>query len=476
MSKKVNIIGAGLAGLAAGCYLEMNGYDTEIFELHSLPGGLCTAWKRGDYIFDGCVDWITGTSPSSDLYHLWNELIDMKQLELFHYREYRRFEDKNGNFIRVLTDFDELEQELLDKAPEDREFITEFTGLARKYLDFPKHAGELNKWERVLLSEYTEKCKNPLLAKTIANIFSPYASVSFLMMMLVGMHQKSAGYPLGGSLEFSRLFEKRYLELGGAVHYNSRVKKILTENNAAKGVLLENGEIFTADIVISAADGHATIFEMLEGKYTDENILHYYENVTPTPSYLLVSLGLSRTFPGIPHRLTFPLDKPLYIDPGTPAEEELCIRVFDFDPGLAPEGKTVINCGFASDRYKYWVDLRENHREKYNREKKRIADEIIDIMEKRFGNVKSHVEVTDVSTPAAVIRYTNNWQGSMLGWWVVGEDGVDELKKELPGLDNFYMAGQWVEGGGLPTALISGRDAARMICEKDIKKFTTSQY
>jgi phytoene dehydrogenase-like protein len=28
------IIGAGIAGLAAGCYAQMNGYQTQIFELH----------------------------------------------------------------------------------------------------------------------------------------------------------------------------------------------------------------------------------------------------------------------------------------------------------------------------------------------------------------------------------------------------------------------------------------------------------
>ena len=46
MGIKVNIIGAGVSGLAVGCYLQMNGFDTEIFEMHNQPGGLCTAWKR----------------------------------------------------------------------------------------------------------------------------------------------------------------------------------------------------------------------------------------------------------------------------------------------------------------------------------------------------------------------------------------------------------------------------------------------
>jgi len=49
------IIGADVAGLSAGCYGQMNGYDTKIFELHTLPGGLCTSWKRKGYVFDGCI-------------------------------------------------------------------------------------------------------------------------------------------------------------------------------------------------------------------------------------------------------------------------------------------------------------------------------------------------------------------------------------------------------------------------------------
>ncbi len=45
---KVLVIGAGIAGLSAGSYLQRNGYQTEIFEAHSLAGGLCTAWRRGE--------------------------------------------------------------------------------------------------------------------------------------------------------------------------------------------------------------------------------------------------------------------------------------------------------------------------------------------------------------------------------------------------------------------------------------------
>jgi len=55
VEKSIIIIGAGLAGLSAGCYGQMNGYRTQIFEMHTTPGGLCTSWKRKGYTFDGCI-------------------------------------------------------------------------------------------------------------------------------------------------------------------------------------------------------------------------------------------------------------------------------------------------------------------------------------------------------------------------------------------------------------------------------------
>ncbi len=496
MTKKITIIGAGITGLSAGCYLQMNGYDTEIFELHNLPGGLCTSWERKDYIFDGCIHWLVGSTPASNFYNLWNELIDMKSLEFVEYDEYIRVEDKDGQFISVRTNLDELEQELLEKAPEDKELIIEFITAARKFLDlqmpiekapetfnfldgmkmmfkFMPYIKVFKKWVKIPASEFAKKCKNPLLEKTFKFMFVPQMSVLFLIMTLVWMHKKSAGYPIGGSLKFARLIEKKYLELGGKIHYKSRVDKIITKNNTAKGIRLENGDTHEADIVISAADGYSTIFKMLEGKYTDKKIRHYYENYKTFPSYLQLSLGVSRTFPDVPHILFFPMEKAIVIDPET-SFQDIGIRVFNFDPTLAPKGKTVLTSLVSTYNYKYWVDLRQTNNKKYKEEKQRITNEMIEVLEKKFGNIKSNVEVTDISTPATVIRYTNNWKGSLEGWLLTPEVGLKPMKKVLPGLKDFYMAGQWVEpGGGLPPAIMSGRNITQIICKKDKKKFTT---
>jgi phytoene dehydrogenase-like protein len=135
-NKKVIIIGAGISGLCAGSYLQMNGYDTEIFELHDSPGGLCTAWKRKGYTFDFCIHWLMGSSPSVPLYGVWNELIDMEKLEFVDHEIFFQIEDRQGNALRIFTDVDRLEEEMKRAAPEDKDPIEEFTGGIRKFLPF----------------------------------------------------------------------------------------------------------------------------------------------------------------------------------------------------------------------------------------------------------------------------------------------------------------------------------------------------
>jgi phytoene dehydrogenase-like protein len=49
MAKKIVIIGGGVAGLSAGIYASVNGFDAEIIEMHSITGGQCTAWDRKGY-------------------------------------------------------------------------------------------------------------------------------------------------------------------------------------------------------------------------------------------------------------------------------------------------------------------------------------------------------------------------------------------------------------------------------------------
>jgi len=74
MAEKSIIIGAGLSGLSTGCHAQMNGYQSHIFEHHTVPGGVAATWKRKGYTIDGGIHFLMGHRPSAAFHELYRDL------------------------------------------------------------------------------------------------------------------------------------------------------------------------------------------------------------------------------------------------------------------------------------------------------------------------------------------------------------------------------------------------------------------
>ena len=131
---KLIIIGAGIAGLSAGCYARMNGYDIQIFEKHVLPGGMCTSWERKGYTFDYCIHNLSGTAPGSDLRQMWDELGALEDTGIIDQDLFIRVEDSSEARLDWFTKLDRLETNLKSIAPEDSHVIDDLIGAARKFI------------------------------------------------------------------------------------------------------------------------------------------------------------------------------------------------------------------------------------------------------------------------------------------------------------------------------------------------------
>jgi phytoene dehydrogenase-like protein len=502
MNNKINdnsiiIIGAGFAGLAAGIYARMNGYNTQIFEMHNLPGGLCTSWNRMGYTFDACIHWLVGSSPKSGMHDIWEETGIAQGREFVDMDEYIRLEDSKGRTLIFYTDIDRLEKHLLEFSPQDEKAIMEFiegirmclpfdfpskhdpflTGLSKRIrtlLNFILKGKKMQDWMKITCENFSQSFKDPLLREAFKEMWIPEFSMFFMLFTFAYLHNKNAGYPIGGSMPMSQALEARYKEMGGIIHYKSRVVKILTEKGKAVGVKLEDGAVHMASRVISAADGHTTIFKMLEGKHGSEKTREPYEKWPLFPSLIFVSLGVNRTFDDIPQTVsgfTFHLKQPVKI--GDTIRDKLSVHLYNQDHTLAPAGKTAITIMLNSD-YEYWKRLAQN-RVAYLHKKEEIVRIVVKLLDERFPGISSQVEISDVATPLTFEHYTGNWKGSFEGWLITPENSrvlMNPMSQTLPDLKNFYMCGQWVEpGGGLPTAIMSGRRLIKKICREDHRKF-----
>ncbi|MFC1863661.1 phytoene desaturase family protein [Thermodesulfobacteriota bacterium] len=498
MERSMMIIGAGIAGLSTGCYARMNGYKTNIYEMHRIPGGLCTAWKRKGYIFDISMHMLTG-SKDGPVHRMWHELGILRDRTFF-YHDVMSCIESRGKSLTICTDPHRLEEQMTALSPADikltKEFVRLFTGrdmmgaMSLKpaeltgFFDKLKMIaamlplmGAIRKYGKMTIQEFALRFKDSFLRDAVRFIIdSPgWPMLRFPMIALAGFTKtgmQGAGVPLGGSQKVVLGMAENYQALGGKIHYQSKVIDVIIEKDRAVGVRLEDGTEHRADIVVWAGDGHTVIFDILGGRYLNDEVRSIYREWTPVLPLVHVMMGVNRDLSSEPHRIIFELDNP--IDIAGEKHRWLCFLHHCFDPSMAPLGKSATEVWYAT-QYDYWEDLARDQ-VRYEAEKKRIADFTIAALDKRWPGFASQIEVVDVPTPATYFRYTGNWQGSPDGWYITPENMMKQaMLRSLPGLTGFYMVGQWTTPfSGTVMAALSGRQLIQLLCKLSGNPFMTS--
>ncbi len=500
MGRSVLIIGAGIAGLSAGCYAQMNGYRARIVEAQSLPGGSCVPWRRDGFTFGGFIRWVEGTSPANPYYRMWRELgaVDDPPNPPRTVKELLRVESADGQSLSFYTDVDQLHDHLMDRAPEDRDQIGEFIrgirGMARLRRDLPSpperregvartissvrhiaHYPRLRRWSPVTIGEFAEDFDHPLLKEAFRVSFGyPGYPVLAMMKTLADMHRGGSGPPPGPSSTIAERLERRFVELGGSILYNHRVTRILLEEGQAVGVRLSNGEEFRADVVISAADGRSSIFEWLDGYEVSGPLRTLYAQLPVAPSQVAVSLGLHHPLSGYPPDclgLSLFMDEPILVDGKKCHHMTMHVKPAGQTDDVADRETVFV---LLESTYDCWRD-RADDAEAYETEKSRIAEAVVSAINTRFPGTAASIDALDVATPLSWYHATHNWQGSSRGWLLTPATQNLRLPRTLPRVSRFYMAGHWVvPGGGLAAAALSGHQAVQMLCRADHKKFTST--
>lgn len=477
----IAIIGAGIAGLSAAVHARQAGFSVGVFEKHSIPGGLCTAWKRKGFTFDYCVDYLVGSDPTVDLYEVWKNLGVIDKVDFLPIENFGQYRDKQGNTLNLYTNPDRLESHLLEISPEDKNSIKILTNIMRRgkkieitsmnprgnWGPFLRSIGpglSIAKWSKQSLQEWCSQLKSPLLKWGIPRIvggdmdFQLAGPFSFFGMMDRG----AIATPLGGSLPIAKAIEERAISLGAQIAYRSEVEEILHSDGTVNGVRLSNGLVQRAGLVISAGDVHHCLSKLLKGKVHSPVYERKFKEAPLYPTMVQVSLGVEVDpqwkLDQCPRKNYFEIPSPIII--GDKKHHYLSCYQYFQDSIISQGNRTSILLKYEED-YEYWTNLKGDP-PAYKKEKQRVLEESLNRLEMFFPGISERTLCSDVATPSSCYDYTYNWKGSSQGWKLESMGDAlrgSSLPKSFPELKGLYLMGQWTSpGGGLPIMARQGRD------------------
>lgn len=478
------IIGGGLAGLSAGCYALRAGYRTTIVEHNLSLGGVCTGWQRGDYTIDGCIHWLTG-GPFQKVYEELKILPTVQLRTLDSWITYRSAGD--GFELPFTRDLDHVFSNLREVAPEDAQELdrmllgcramvqmepnlapqelVSFKEMLKSIWDMRGAVGSLVHFRKPVDVWTREHLKNDRLRRVFGKLVPGSAPTFFLLLVLGYLEQGYLSRPVGGSMAFRDALVNTYQSLGGQALMHSTVDEVVIEEDRAAGLRLADGSMLSGDVVLSTASSPETILRLLGGRYGGNDMRRELDEFPLFDPIVLASFGVAKDYADAPSLLQLDQLEPFEI--GGRSTTGLLVRSRNDDPCFAPPGHTVVQAIAATD-YNWWA----TRGTKYTAEKEAVADCLRQQLEPYFPGLDANVKSVDVATPLTYWNMARSWRGAYEGWLPRAEGFFSQVNKRVPGLDGLYLAGQWVEpGGGVPTAILSGRQAVQLICDDDGRAF-----
>ncbi|MEW6605975.1 MAG: NAD(P)/FAD-dependent oxidoreductase [bacterium] len=486
----VIVIGAGIGGLTCGTFLAKEGISVLVAEKNDKAGGYCTSFSRGDYIFDSGPSSISGLSQGGTLRNTLS-LLQLEDEITFLPLDFKEKLIFPNYTIVIPTNFEEYQQELMRRFPDEKEGITKyFKHIENLYYEFQNIMdGDLltlskqpslvsfKKYPNMIrfrdvtfhqiLDKFFTDCsiKGILAVGGCGRIGLPPSKASFISVAIDSIETLKYGlvHFKGGNQFLSDAFVKGLVKYGGNLMLGQKVKKILIEQHKACGIVLEDGTQIRGKYIVSNGDAKQTFLNLIGEEYLSKEFVRMLNNAEVSLSAFIVYLGVNIDLKnkGIKESL-------LWYIPSYDIKEEyeksydilggdLYILIpSNIDSGLAPLGKSCIkieqlvpyHCGHN------WDECKEE-----------MANRLIKRAEQIIPDLSNYIEIKEIATPLTLERYTLNSEGACYGWAKTIEQGefYYSPNQKTP-IENLYLAGHWTfPGHGVPTVACSGILAGKSI-------------
>jgi phytoene dehydrogenase-like protein len=522
------IVGGGHNGLTAAAYLARAGLSTLVLERREIVGGCCVTEEiapgcrvsttsyiasmlRPEVISElrladhglrmiPCDPAIQVPFPDGHVVPWWADRERARQ-------EFAKISAKDAaRFVQVDDQLKKLARYLqpffLEPPPEvDTSSVRGWTELFRVGKRFRgisnSEIAQLVSFLTGSLGEFldqnyeSEKMKTMFLANNVygkhGGPYQPGTAIGLLFHLLSGGEHELQGFyghVMGGMGSITQALAASGRKVGVEIRTSSSVAQIDVRDGRARGVVLEDGTVLRARMVLSNADPKRTFLKMLDAKDLPEDFLFAVRGIKMAGPCAKVNFVLAEEprFTGTSPQAT-PLERTFYtlvpslefaercydIAKFGDIPEELwvdCVVSSNADDSLAPRGKHILTCFVQYVPYR----LREGN---WDEKRELLGDHVVKKITEYAPNVSGSILARQVLTPLDLERTYGLTEGNIFH----GDLRLEQLffMRPVPGwaqyrtpIAGLYLCGAGAHPGGGVTGA-PGRNCAHQAL-RDWKK------
>ena len=455
MDYDVLIIGAGMSGLAAGIRLAYYDKRVCIVERHYRVGGLNSFYSRGGRKFDVGLHAVTNYVPKGVKLTPLPKLL--RQLKLraddFALCPQRMSAIKFPNkTVRFNNDLDFFAQEVVGNFPAQADNFQRLLKTIFEYDELNLRAKSVSAREVVgsIISD-------PLLIDMLLCPLMFYGNaqendmeIGQFVIMFKGIYCEGFARPQAGVRQILDVLVRKYRGCGGELRTRCAVTSIQAANGRVESILLENGEVLTADKILSSA-GYVETLRLLsdydptgiEDKAGQLSMVEFITVLNKQPA----DMGHETTIIFYNNSDRFHYRKPdelVNVSSGVIC----CPNNFQYETPL-PEGMIRIT-NLAN--FDLWDRL---DGEEYEAQKAAWLETSLNEVVKLIPDFRDSIVFTDVFTPKTIRRFTGHVNGAVYGT-------PNKIKTGMTHLQNLFICGTDQGFLGIVGAMLSGISMANL--------------
>mgnify|MGYP003945196299 CR=1 FL=1 len=480
---KAIVIGAGIAGIASAIRLSVKGYEVDVFEANSKPGGKLAEIKMNGFRFDAGPSLFTMPQYVDELF----KLAGKNPTDYFEYiklKEICRYFYEDGLRLNASSDLDEFAKEIEEKTDSTAKEVERYLNKSKTIYDVT---------HRVFLERSLHKLKSYLHWDTFKSIFhfgqidafrtqakanrsffkddriaqlfnryatyngsDPYQAPATLNIIPHFEYHYGAFLPKNGMYSIVTALVKLAEEFGIRFHYNQKVEEIIYANGPnpkVQGVKV-NDKTYKADVVVSNLDIWFTYKNLLKGIAQPKKLL----NQERSSSALIFYWGMDGNYSNMGlHNIFFAEDyqkefNAIWKDKTISNDPTVYINISSKHiRGDAPAD---------SENWFVMINVPANNDQNWDVLIKEAKTNIIKKISRLLNrNIEKDIICEQILDPRSIESKTGSYQGSLYGNSSNNQFSAFLRHSNFSSkVKNLYFCGGSVHpGGGIPLALLSAK-------------------